>query len=550
MPQPITVYTGEIWTGVADDAWVEAFAVQDGKILTTGTHDEVVAEVGTQNQTINIAHGIITPGLIDGHVHLSLGGTQLAHELPLDPTDDASTILTKVREWTSRLEAGEWVIGGIIGSGVLPSLNNVEFLEQLDAASNGHPVLLRDDTMHNRQVNSAAFAAMGVDADSPDPDGGTYVRDEQGRLTGALWELAGSVAEGAAAQSHKNPQQRQATALQAALDRLASLGITTVQDAATMLPHFEGLSALEESGKLDMRVIASMPIRPFIEDGTVGEELFASGMKFENEHVKPRFAKFVLDGVPTTRTTALLTPYKCNHSSHDPNFRGELYWTLEDLVASLRRCAELGLGAKLHATGDASVRQALDAAEIVRQDVGGGPAMQIAHMSFISEQDLPRFAELNVAADACPFMWFPSPLTDGVGAFVADETMANIWPFKDLLASGALVAGGSDWPVGLPVLNPWLGIEGMVTRQSATDESTGGYGDRTVNINQAITLPQAMATFTRESAKALGIADETGTIEPGKSADFIALDRNIFTGDIKDVHNTQVTRRWVAGQGR
>lgn len=91
----------------------------------------------------------------------------------------------------------------------------------------------------------------------------------------------------------------------------------------------------------------------------------------------------------------------------------------------------------------------------------------------------------------------------------------------------------------------------MVTRQAAADSanSSDSYGDRTVNINQAITLPQAMAAFTRESAKALGITEETGTIEPGKSADFIALDRNIFTGDIKDVHNTQVTRRWVAGQG-
>ncbi len=162
---------------------------------------------------------------------------------------------------------------------------------------------------------------------------------------------------------------------------------------------------------------------------------------------------FVLDGVLTTHTTALLNPYKCNHSSHDPNFRGELYWTLDDLVAALRRCAELGLDAKLHATGDASVRQALDAAEIVRQDADGGPAMQIAHISFISEQDLPRFAELNVAADACPFMWFPTPLTDGISDFVADETMANIWPFTDLLSTGALTGGGSDW--SLPA-NPML----------------------------------------------------------------------------------------------
>ena len=544
-----TVYTGKIWTGVADDDWVEAFAVADGRIIATGALHEVEDQVGTPHETIIIDKGIVTPGLIDGHLHLSLGGTQLAHELALDPTDDAETILAKVREWTSRLKPGEWVIGGIIGSGVLPMLNNVEFLEKLDEASHGHPVLLRDDTMHNRQVNTTALEAMGITADSPDPEGGTYVRDDQGRLTGALWELACAVAEGVAAKSHVDPHQRQVKALQAALDRLAALGITTVQDAATMLPHFEGLAALEESGELDMRVIASMPIRPFIEDGTVGEELFAAGMEFESEHVKPRFAKFVLDGVPTTHTTALLNPYKCNHSSHDPNFRGELYWTLDDLVAALRRCAELGLDAKLHATGDASVRQALDAAEIVRQDTNGGPAMQIAHMSFISEQDLPRFADLNVAADACPFMWFPSPLTDGISDFVADETMANIWPFKDLLATGALISGGSDWPVGLPVLNPWLGIEGMVTRQAAASQSDADYGHRTVNINQAITLPQAMAAFTRESAKALGIAAETGTIEPGKSADFIALDRDIFTSDIKQVHQTQVLGRWVAGEG-
>ncbi|NMF32830.1 amidohydrolase [Corynebacterium ammoniagenes] len=542
-----TVYTGKIWTGVADNDWVEAFAVADGRIIAAGTQQHVENQVGEQHETVTIDKGIVTPGLIDGHLHLSLGGTQLAHELPLDPTDDAETILAKVREWSSRLEPGEWIIGGIIGSGVLPTLNNVEFLEKLDEASHGHPVLLRDDTMHNRQINTAAFEAMGITADSPDPEGGTYVRDDQGRLTGALWELACAVAEGVAAKSHVDPQKRQVKALRTALDRLAALGITTVQDAATMLPHFEGLAALEESGELDMRVIASMPIRPFIEDGTVGEELFAAGMEFESEHVKPRFAKFVLDGVPTTHTTALLNPYKCNHSSHDPNFRGELYWTLDDLVAALRRCAELGLDAKLHATGDASVRQALDAAEIVRQDTNGGPAMQIAHMSFIAEQDLPRFAELNVAADACPFMWFPSPLTDGISDFVTDETMANIWRFKDLLSTGALIAGGSDWPVGLPVLNPWLGIEGMVTRQAAADQSDANYGDRTVNINQAITLHQAMAAFTRQSAQALGIGDETGTIEPGKSADFIAIDRNIFTGDIAEVHNTQVLGRWVAG---
>lgn len=537
------IYAGPIWTGTSDNHWVEAFAVQNGNILATGTLEEVKAAAGEKSQVVEFSDGIIMPGLIDGHLHLSLAGTQLAHELPLAPSDDAETILQKVSEWSTRLEPGEWIIGGIVGSGTYSTLNNVEFLAKLDEASNGHPVLLRDDTMHNRQVNSAALKAMGVTAESDDPEGGTYVRDDQGRLTGALWELAGAVAEGVAAKSHKDPAGRQRKALQAALDRLAAVGITTVQEAATILPHFEGLAALEAANELQMRVVASMPIRPFIEPSLVGEELFAQAVEYRSNRIRPTFVKFVLDGVPTTLTTALLTPYKCVHGNHDPNFKGELYWTFDDLVAELRRCAELGLGAKLHATGDASVRQALDAAEIVRQDPNGGPAMQIAHMSFISPSDLGRFAELDVAADACPFMWFPSPLTDGVGEYVSDETMADIWPFKDLLATGAVIAGGSDWPVGLPVVNPWLGIEGMVTRTGPVEDGD----DRTVNIDQAITLPQAVAAFTRESAKALGLASETGTIEPGKSADFILTDRNVFTVPVEEVHKTEVVQRWLAG---
>lgn len=540
---PFIVTGGPIYTGHADEPWIDAFGVRDGVIVATGELADVRARTGVEAREIDLGGRLAMPGLIDGHIHLHLGGTQLAWELPLLPTDDADAILEKVRAWTDRLGDGEWVIGGIVGSPVLPTLNSVDFLARLDDASGGHAVLLRDDTMHNRVVNSAALAAMGVGDDTPDPEGGTYVRDAEGRLTGTLWELAGAVAEGAAADSHADPAARTLTSMRTSIDRMRALGYTSLQDAATMANHFGALRSLEDAGELHAWIVASMPNRDFIEAGVVGEELFAIGAEHASEHVLPTFVKFVLDGVPVTRTTALLDPYPCRHEGDDPEFRGEALYTLDDLVAGLRRCYELGLGAKMHATGDGSVRLALDAAEIVRRELGDGPILQIAHMSFIAESDIARFAELGVYADACPFMWFPSPLTDAVLEFVQPETAARMWPFKELLDTGALISGGSDWPVGLPVLNPWLGIEAMVTRRDTVESGD----DRTVNAAAAISLEQAVAAFTSDSARALGIDDRTGTLREGRSADFIVTDQNVFDVPIADVHRTVVDETWFQG---
>ncbi|MEB3367758.1 amidohydrolase [Saccharopolyspora mangrovi] len=525
-------------------AWAEGFAVRDGTIVAVGAAREVESWCGPGTRRLDLAGRLAMPGLIDGHVHLGIGGTQLALELPLLPTDTPDEVLVKVRDWAGRLEPGEWIIGGILGSGTYAALNSPEMLRRLDEASLGHPLLLRDDTMHNRQVNSAALAAMGVDHDTPDPPGGTYARDAEGRLTGGLWELTGMEAEDAAKEAQRDPHGRLVTALRAAFQRMRQLGCTSFQDAATMAHQLAALRDIERAGDLTAWIVASLPATAFIEAGAVGEELFARAPAYRSEQIRPDFVKFVLDGVPTTRTTALLTPYRCCGEHDDPEHRGTPYWTLDELVTGLRRCAELGLGAKIHATGDASVRLALDAAEIVRRDPGSQPIVQIAHPSFIAPEDIPRFAELNVHADACPFMWHPSPLVDGIARHVPVETMERIWPFKDLLATGALIAGGSDWPVGLPELNPWLGIETMVTRSAPEEQDD----PRRINPDQAISRERAVAAFTSASAKALGIDDLTGALRPGLSADFLVLDRNIFEVPATQIHNTTVEQTYFRGE--
>ncbi|MFC7344385.1 amidohydrolase [Saccharopolyspora griseoalba] len=537
----LVVSGGPIHTA-AGGAAAEAFAVRDGRIAAIGSTDEVEAWCGPATRRLDLAGRLAVPGLVDGHVHLGVGGTQLALELPLLPTDGPDEVLAKVRDWAGRLEPGEWIIGGILGSGTCAELNSREMLHRLDAASLGHPLLLRDDTMHNRQVNSLALEAMGVAEDTPDPAGGTYVRDGDGLLTGALRERASAQAEAAADAALRDPRGRLVAALRAALQHLRGLGFTAVQEAATMGRHLDVLAEMERSGELTSWIVASMPAHEFIESGPVGEDLFAEGPRHRGELVRPDFAKFAIDGVPTTRTTALLSPYRCHHDGEDPEFRGAPTWTLDELASGLLRCAELGLGAKIHATGDASVRLALDAAAVVRRERGPGPIIQIAHASFIAPEDLPRFAELNVRVDACPFLWHPSPLFDAVAHQVPAETMERIWPFGELLASGALVAGGSDWPVGLPELNPWLGIETMITR------SAPGEAHRRVNPGQAISREQAVAAFTSAAAEALGIGDRTGSLRAGLSADFLVLDRDIFDIPATDIHRTAVQETYFRGQ--
>lgn len=523
---------------------VEGFAIGNGRVIGVGAVEDLDGLRGPRTEDLDLAGRLAMPGLVDGHLHLALGGTQLALELPLLPTDGPDAVLAKVRNWATRIEPDAWIVGGILGSDTHAAFDSPEMLRRLDAASLGRPLLLRDDTMHNRQVNSAALKAMGVDGTTPDPPGGTYVRDADGQLTGALQELACRSAEEAARSAQTDQHGRLVAALRAALEHTRRLGCTSLQDAATMAPHLAALGDLERSGELGSWIVASLPIQEFLEPGAVGEDLFDEAPQYRTEQIRPDFAKFVLDGVPTTRTTALLHPYRCHHGGEDPDFRGEPYWTRDELVAGLRRCAELGLGAKIHATGDASVRLVLDAAEIVRRGLGSErPTVQIAHPSFIAPEDLSRFTELGVHADACPFMWHPSPLIDAVAGQVPGGMTDRMWPFRDLLASGALIAGGSDWPVGLPDLNPWLGIETMVTRSAPVEEQD----PRRVNPEQAITREQAVAAFTSAAARSLGLDDRTGVLRTGMSADFLVLDRNIFDVPAEEIHTTVVEQTYFRG---
>ena len=213
------------------------------------------------------------------------------------------------------------------------------------------------------------------------------------------------------------------------------------------------------------------------------------------------------------------------------------------LAEDLARLDAAGFTVKMHAAGDGAVRIALNAVEAARRANGdSGLRHEIAHAGYIHPDDLPRFAELNVTADLSPYLWYPRPIIDSIVGAVGDR--ANYyWPIRDLLESGANLAAGSDWPSVAESMNPWPAIEAMVTRRNPFD-----HGQAALWPEQAITLEQALRIFTLGGALAYRLESLTGSIEAGKSADFIVLSHNLFDVPVERISDTTVLQTWFEGK--
>ena len=224
-------------------------------------------------------------------------------------------------------------------------------------------------------------------------------------------------------------------------------------------------------------------------------------------------------------------------------FSGNGLFTDEELLDVLDAAVSRGLHAKLHATADGTVRQVLDAVTIMRERYGEHPVFHIAHPEFIHPDDVARFRELGVVADASPVLWFPNPMNDIIALQVQDHYMDRIWPLRELRDAGVLLAAGSDWPVAMAAPNPWLSIETMVTRRNPDPAVPG-----TLGADQAVELDTAIRAHTLNPARAMGLDQEIGRIKTGFSADFILPDQNILEVPVTQIHATQVRQTWFAGR--
>ncbi len=525
---------GAIYT--VDDArpWAEAVAIADGRFVAVGSNDEIAQFVGEGTEVTDLQGRMAMPGMFDIHIHPVDGAMAALYDCSFPFTYTVEEILEHVGGCVAGSESGEWIRGGQWAVG-LATLDQSINAELLDTVAPDNPVFLMDSTVHNAWVNSLALERLGIGADTPDPQGGSIVRDGDGMPIGILIDDA---AYNAISTLPDYSAEQYEEALSWIVAMLNRYGVTGFKDAIAEAGALRTYNALDTSGRLNARVAASLIWKRAWIQGHDDHLLnIEQRDTYRSERVNPDFIKIFLDGIAPSRTAYMLEPY-LPHDEFAADFRGEPLHDSATLAEDVTRFDAEGLTVKMHAVGDGALRQGLDAIEAARTANGpSGLRHEISHAGLMHADDIGRFAELGAIPELAPILWYPVPgVVEAQTAAIGHERAEFSFPIRSLAESGAEPAFGSDWPAVVPTPNPWPGVEAMLTRQDPYLENP----QETKWAEQAVSLETALEIVTINGARALKVEDIAGSIEVGKSADLIVLDRNLFEIPASDIADTQV----------
>lgn len=505
---------------------IRAFSVlvfdDSGRVVATGDDRLLLAYPDARRIDGNAK--AVLPGLIDAHAHV-LGLGVLKSNLDLTGVASVDAAVARISEYAKAKTDARWILGRGWNQVIWP-VQEFPNATQIDAAVSDRPVWLRRIDGHAGWANSAALHAAGIDDDTSDPIGGKILRDENGHATGVLIDRAMDLVEARVPASDKSEIQ---DAIETAVDALLAEGITSVHDAGISLPNAEVYLSMADNGELNMRIYAMT--------GGAGEVLDAIGApirEYGDDRLEIASVKIYSDGALGSRGAAMIEPY-----SDDAENRGLPFWTQEELDAQVAKANDMGFQVGVHAIGDLGNRMVLNAFEKVQQGKPSPLRNRVEHAQIIALEDIPRFAELNVIASmqATHATSDKNMAEDRVGP----ERILGGYAWRRLLDAGAILANGSDFPVELS--NPFHGLYASVTRQGRDGEPEGGW-----YADQALTRAEALHSFTLAAAYAAHQENRLGSLEPGKWADFIIIDRDYFDVPAAQIDDIQVLQTWVAGK--
>jgi predicted amidohydrolase YtcJ len=546
-PAAIVFVNGAVYTVDPSRPWARAAAVRDGRIVAVGDDADVRDLVARSTQVVDLRGRMLLPGFQDAHVHPPSSGLEML-QCNLSEGHTQEEYERIVAEYAHANPDVEWIIGGGWWMDAFPGGNPPR--DALDRIAPDRPVFLPSRDGHSAWVNGRALELAGVTRDSADPDDGVIVRDADGDPWGTLHEGAMDLVE--------RLMPRQTTedwraGLRLAQEYLHSLGITAWQDAIVGLDSgyrtFETYVRFAEEGALTARVVGALWWDRHRGDEQV-DELVEARERGRVGRFAPTSVKIMQDGVLENFTAGMLEPYHDAGGNPTEN-RGKSFVDPERLKGHVTRLDAEGFQVHFHAIGDRAIREALDAIQAARQVNGPNDLRHhIAHIQVIHPSDLPRFAQLGVVANAQP-LWasFDGQMRNLTIPFLGPERSAWQYPFASLARAGAVLAGGSDWSVSSP--DPLAEIHMAVNRMAPAEyrEQLGEEAVRDVFLpGERLDLAAAVRMFTLGSAYVNHLDEVTGSIEVGKYADLVVLDRNVFDLPSSEILRAKVLLTMVEGE--
>jgi len=516
---------GRIYTMNPDQPRTEALAWDaQGRIVALGS-TELLRSRWPALEATDLEGGTVIPGLIDAHGHImGLGLAMLNADL--SGADSIDEVVTRLTQHAAGLPESAWLRGRGWDQTRWPG-KQFPTAADLDDAFPDRPVLLDRVDGHAVWANSAALAEVERDLTGDwQPEGGFIHRDDNGRPTGVFIDRAEEVF------SNVIPaptEQERALALDRAIQHMISLGLTGAHEAGTSLAALRRYLHRDAADALPLRIYALAD-----GDNAALDALCRMG-PVSTERVVMRGVKLYADGALGSRGAALLADY-----SDDPGNRGLLFETDENLQRMVDKAMGCDLQVAIHAIGDRANRQVIDAIIKGQRKFPGNPGRhRIEHVQIIHPDDIARLAEAGIIASMQPthatsdMRWAEDRL--------GQQRLFGAYAWQHLRRAGARLAFGSDFPV--EKVDPMLGIYAAVTRQDLDGEPPGGWLP-----DQRVTPEVAVAGFTLDAAYAGFAEAEVGSLAPGKRADFVVLDQNLFEIDSAQIPETKVLSTWLDGE--
>jgi len=538
-PPALILEHGRVYTEDGARPWAQAIAIAGGRIIAVGADADIERLRAPVTRIVDLAGRLVTPGLIDSHVHFVDGGWYLRN-VPLRDATTMAEVTRRVAQYALGHPRTDWIQGEGWSYGYSDLPSGEFHKELLDAVSGAHPVFLDSSMAHAAWVNSEALRRAGITRSTPNPAGGEIVRGADGEPTGWLKEDAAIKMVQGRIPAPRPSGTREA--LLAAIHEANRLGLTRVDSAGGDYPLLAMLEALRREGRLSLRISLADWVDPPTLTPTHLAALTAVARRAQGPWLFCCVGKFLLDGVIESHTAYLPAGY-----ADRPDVTGMRFFTPEEYKRSVRALNQRGLQVYTHAIGDGAIKLALDAYQESQAAMPAAPSPRnrIEHAEAPDAADIPRFGALRVIASMQPLMIYPRDEWKGMEGlweqYAGAEFRPRAFAIRSLLDTHAVVAFGTDWPV--VQLNPLLGIRNAVLRQSLDGQPSGGYVPE-----QRITVAEALHAYTLGAAYASRADDQEGSIAVGKLADIVVFSENFLELPAARIADGHVVMTVVGGK--